>query len=93
MNYDFIFTGIIIKESNRYIAFCPELDITTEGYNPQEAESNLLEAVSLYIESAIESNLPYLRPVPKEEDPRITNPLSVVRVFNVKVDIAVRAYA
>lgn len=50
-------------------------------------------AVSLYIESAIESNLPYLRQIPADEDPRITNPSSIVKLFDVKVDISVKTYA
>lgn len=90
---EFIFTGIIFKDGIKFTALCPELDIASEGDNVAEAENNLIEAVTLYLESAIESNLPYLRPVPSEEDPRNTNPDSIVKIFNIKVDIFVKAYA
>lgn len=90
---EFIFTGIIVKDGKRYTSLCPELDVASEGDTPQEASTNLLEAVMLYLETAIEANLPYLRPIPPDEDPRITNPESIVKIFNLKVDFQVKAYA
>lgn len=90
---EFIFTGIILKEDERYTAFCPELDVASEGNTSDEASKNLLEAVTLYLETAIEANLPYLRPVPPNEDPRVTNTGSIIKTFNLKVDFQVKAYA
>ena len=90
---EFIFTGIIYKEDNRYSALCPELDVATEGDTADEASSNLLEAVTIYLETSIEANLPYLRPVPKDEDPRTSNPEAIVKTFNLKVDFQIKAHA
>ena len=90
---EFVFTGIVYKEKERYSSLCPELDIASEGEKPDKAATNLLEAVTLYLETAIEANLPYLRPIPQDEDPRITNPESVIKTFNLKVDFQIKAYA
>lgn len=90
---EFIFTGIIFKDGSLYASLCPELDVASEGTTPDEASTNLLEAVSLYLETAIEANLPYLRPIPPDEDPRITSPESIIKIFNLKVDFQIKAYA
>lgn len=90
---EFVFTGIVFKEGKRYTSLCPELDVASEGNTPDSASENLLEAVTLYLETAIEANLPYLRPVSQDEDPRITNPQAVIKTFNLKVDFHIKAYA
>jgi predicted RNase H-like HicB family nuclease len=90
---EFIFTGIIYKENNRYSSLCPELDVASEGETVDKASSNLLEAVTLYLETSIEANLPYLRPVPQDEDPRTSTPESIVRTFNLKVHFQIKAHA
>ncbi len=90
---EFIFTGIITREGERYTSLCPELDVASEGNSTDEAAANLFEAVTLYLETAIESNLPYLRPVPADEDPRSTNPGSIVSIFNLKVGFQITAHA
>jgi hypothetical protein len=45
----------------------------------------LAEAVTLYLETCFESNSPYLRPVPAEEDPRRNPPENLVEIFPVEV--------
>ncbi len=90
---EFIFTGIIFKDGERYTSLCTELDVASEGTTPGEATTNLLEAVTLYLETAIEANLPYLRSIPSDEDPRITSPESIIKIFNLKVDFQIKAYA
>jgi hypothetical protein len=50
-----------------------------------------LEAVTLYLETALENNLPWLRPIPWNEDPRITAPETVVITFPLKVRAEVYA--
>ncbi|MBI4686158.1 MAG: type II toxin-antitoxin system HicB family antitoxin [Nitrospirae bacterium] len=90
---DFVFTGIIIKEGKRYTSLCPELDVASEGDTVDEASTNLLEAVTLYLETAIEANLPYLRPIPSDEDPRIAAPKSIIKTFRLKVDFQVKVHA
>lgn len=82
----FQFTGIIIQEDDNYSVLCPELDVASQGASPEEARAMLLEATTLYLESAVEAGLPYLRPIPPEEDPRQTSPESVVAVFQFKDD-------
>ncbi len=93
LSNEFVFTGIIYKESSRYSSLCPELDVASEGDTIDEASSNLFEAVTVYLETAIEANLPYLRPIPQDEDPRISNPGSIVKTFNLKVDFQIKAHA
>jgi predicted RNase H-like HicB family nuclease len=63
----FVFTGVIIKEDEGYSSLCLELDVASQGETIDEAKFNLVEAVNLYLESAIESNLPIIRPVPENE--------------------------
>jgi len=47
-----IFTAIIQKEEDMYVAFCPELDIASQGQTVQKARENLKEAVELFLEEA-----------------------------------------
>jgi predicted RNase H-like HicB family nuclease len=89
----FTFTGIILKEDEGFSALCPELDVATVGSALAEAKSMLLEAATLHIEGAIEDGLPYLRPVPVEDDPRNASPERIQETFRFKVDVAVHAYA
>ena len=89
----FVFTGILWKEDNELSALCPELDVTSQGKTSAEARKNLLEAAALHLEGSIEDGLPYLRPVPTEEDPRNTLPPESLEIFKFKVDVAVKAYA
>ena len=89
----FTFTGVIVKQGKSYSSLCLELDVASQGNTIREAKNALIEAAALYLESAIESNPPYLRPVPPDEDPRRASPKLVVQTFPLKVNIAVRAYA
>ncbi len=45
------FSAILNKEESLYVAYCPELDVTSQGETIEEAEQNLQEAIKLYIES------------------------------------------
>ena len=92
-NLKFVYTGIIIKEEEGYSALCPELDVASEGETIIKAKKNILEAVILYVETAIESNLPIQRPMPTEEDPRITRPADIIEIFRMNVKMSVGAYA
>ncbi|OGJ87235.1 MAG: hypothetical protein A2268_06820 [Candidatus Raymondbacteria bacterium RifOxyA12_full_50_37] len=44
------FTAVIHKEENLYVAECPEVGTFSQGYNIEEALSNLKEATELYLE-------------------------------------------
>jgi len=92
-NLKFVYTGIIIKESKGFSALCPELDVASEAETIIEAKHNLSEAVSLYIETAIESNLSINRAVPYEDDPRIKRQADIVELYRLSVEMAVKVYA
>jgi predicted RNase H-like HicB family nuclease len=89
----FVFTGVIFQDDSDYLALCPELDVISQGETLAEAREMLLEAASLYLETAFESGIPYFRPTPPEDDPRFASPESVLEVFRLNVDVGVRVYA
>lgn len=45
-------TAIIEREGDGYGAFCPDLDIASQGDTIEEARSNLIEALELFFEAA-----------------------------------------
>ncbi|MCP5114155.1 MAG: type II toxin-antitoxin system HicB family antitoxin [bacterium] len=45
-------TALIEREDNDYVALCPELDIASQGATIEEARSNLVEALTLFFETA-----------------------------------------
>ncbi len=45
-------TGLIEREDDVYVAFCPELDIASQGPTVESARTNLVEALELFFESA-----------------------------------------
>lgn len=45
-------TAIIEKEGDGYIAFCPEVDVASQGDTINEARNNLKEALELFFEAA-----------------------------------------
>ncbi len=90
---NFTFNSLILKEGKSFTALCLDLDVASQGNTIQEAKEALVEATALYVESAIESNLPIIRPVSPEEDPRHLAPKDVVETFSLKVNIAVSAHA
>jgi len=89
----FVFTGIIWKEQMEFCALCPELDVASQGKTIVEARNKLLEAAGLHLEGSFEDGLPYLRPVPIDQDPRNSPPAVELEVFKFKVDVAIKAYA
>ena len=50
-------TAMIEREDDGYVAFCPELDIASQGGTIEEARANLVEALTLFFETAPESEL------------------------------------
>ena len=87
------FTGLVVQEGEGFYALCPELDVASQGTSPAEAETMLREAVTGYLESCFESNLPYLRPVSEKDDPRRAESSSVMSTFRLRVDLAVKVHA
>jgi len=45
-------TAIIEREDDLYVAFCPDLDIASQGKTVEAARTNLIEALQLFFESA-----------------------------------------
>jgi predicted RNase H-like HicB family nuclease len=43
---------IVFKEENTYIAYCPELDLSSCGHDVQQAKDMLKTAVRLFVEEA-----------------------------------------
>ena len=90
---EFVFTGVVLQEASGYTSLCLELDVASQGETVQQARDALLEAVTLYLETALENNLPWLRPVPLKEDPRFVSPESIVDTFPLTVHAEVYVYA
>ncbi|MCR4405817.1 MAG: type II toxin-antitoxin system HicB family antitoxin [Anaerolineae bacterium] len=44
-----IFTAILYKEGDVYVAECPEVGTVSQGYTVEEAIANLREATELYL--------------------------------------------
>ncbi len=45
-------TAIIEREDDGFVALCPEFDIASEGESIEEARANLIEALTLFFETA-----------------------------------------
>jgi hypothetical protein len=89
----FEFTGATLKECRHFVALCLDLDVASQGRTRREAKKMLAEAGSLYLETCVESNVPHLRPVPREDDPRLHPRGNLVEMVPVKVNFRVRAVA
>ncbi len=50
-------TAIIEPEDVGFVALCPELDIAGEGASIEEARANLVEALTLFYETASPSEI------------------------------------
>ena len=50
-------TAIIEREDDGFVALCPELDIASQGATIEEARANLVEALTLFFETASPSEV------------------------------------
>ena len=50
-------TAVIEKEGDGYVAFCPELDIASQGESAADAKLNLIEALELFFECASDNEI------------------------------------
>ena len=57
MNKQHAFTAIIEREGDGYTAFCPELDIASQGDSVEDARKNLIEAIELFFETASKAEI------------------------------------
>ncbi len=46
----YLFTAVVHKEGDLYVAYCPEVGTVSQGYTIDEAVVNLREATELYLE-------------------------------------------
>lgn len=50
-------TAIIEKEGGGFVAFCPEVDVASQGESVAEARDNLKEALELFFETASQEEI------------------------------------
>lgn len=50
-------TAIIEREDDAFVALCPELDVASQGASIEEARVNLIEALTLFFETAAPSEV------------------------------------
>lgn len=50
-------TAILSREDDGYVALCPELDVASQGSTIEEARTNLVEALTLFFETASPSEI------------------------------------
>jgi len=50
-------TAIIERQDDGFVALCPELDIASQGATIEEARANLVEALTLFFETASPSEI------------------------------------
>ncbi|MBI4911039.1 MAG: type II toxin-antitoxin system HicB family antitoxin [Acidobacteria bacterium] len=50
-------TAIIEREDDGFVALCPEFDIASQGSSIEEARANLIEALTLFLETASPSEI------------------------------------
>ncbi|MCL5268867.1 MAG: type II toxin-antitoxin system HicB family antitoxin [Bacteroidetes bacterium] len=87
-----ILRSVLIKEANAYSAICLDTDVASDGETAEQAKASLQEAVELYIESAVENNLPVIRPIPKEDNPLFARASDVVEEFVLNVNFKITTY-
>ncbi len=52
-----VFTALLQREGDGWVALCPELDVASQGGTIEQARGNLREAVELFLESATEAEM------------------------------------
>lgn len=87
-----VFRSVLVREKNGFTALCIDTDVASEGGTPEEAKAHLREAVELYVESAVENNLPVIRPVPRAENPLLTCEKDIVDDFVLNLSFRVTAH-
>jgi predicted RNase H-like HicB family nuclease len=58
------FTIIYHKEGKWYVAYCPDLGVTSQGRTLEQAQANIKEAIELYLEDAPKSELTRFKETP-----------------------------
>jgi len=50
-------TAIIEREDDGFVALCPEFDVASQGASIEEARANLVEALTLFFETAADQEI------------------------------------
>ncbi len=50
-------TAIVERDGDGYVALCPEVDVASQGDTITEARENLIEALTLFFETASEEEV------------------------------------
>ena len=87
------FDCVLVREGKSFSALCLDLDVASQDASAGKAKRALKEAVELYLDSAIENNRPYRRPIAETEDPRTRHPDLIVESFTLSVDLRIRVHA
>jgi len=57
MKSSYRLTAIIEREDDAFVSLCPEFDVASAGGSVEEARANLVEALTLFFETASESEI------------------------------------
>lgn len=68
------FSAVIIPEGQSYSAWCPDLDVASQGGSVNEALSNLKEALELHLECLSPGELSEVK---KRQGSRLTTTLEI----------------
>jgi len=71
--FDIVFNVELVKGKKIYVAHCLNLGVSSQGYNYEEAEKNIKEAIQLYLEECPEE-------IPKESMEKLEPPMAT-RIF------------
>ena len=88
-----VFEAVLLRQSRGYSALCLDVDVATQAPTRRLAKRRLAEAVQGYVETALASNLPVLRPVPASENPLVQTPQDVAERFALRVNLSVNVHA
>jgi len=86
------FTGEIFKDNGMFVAYCPELDLSSCGKDLAEARKNLLEATRLFMEEALKMGT--LKDILDESGydtskPELKSPLVETDKMELKMEVGV----
>ena len=84
-----VLRSVILRGNDGFSALCLDTDVASDGLTLDEAKENLREAMELYVGSAIENNLPIIRPVPREDNPLLSKSADVVEDFALNVNLQI----
>ena len=70
----FGFSVVVVPESNSYSAWCPDVDVASQGDTVEEALANLKEALELHLECL---SSPELQEIKKRQGNRLVTTIDL----------------